>query len=82
MAKNYTIGEESRRFLDAFGSFQDFRNLYFDALCYLYGDDHGAFLYNEDGDKLDAVERSIMDYIRVCFAENMASNQDRQTVTI
>lgn len=82
MAKTYKIGEYSRRFLDALDAFQVFKNSYLDALTSLYDEEQGARLFADDADKLDDVERAVMDYLRICFTEALGATQDAQAVTI
>ena len=45
--KQYTIGEQSRRFLDAFDVFQKFENVLLDALTATYGEDRGTRFFDE-----------------------------------
>jgi len=80
MAKQYKVGENSRKFLDALDVFAQFRNAFITALTETYGDDMADNFYSEYAEKLDDVERIIMDYLRVLFLEEMGTGKEIITI--
>lgn len=72
--RNFTVGEISARFLNALSDFQEVKDELLFALCAMYGDDDGEKFYNSHAETLDAVERIIMEYLRVQFSYGMACN--------
>lgn len=65
--KTYTIGEDSRRLLDTLDTYQAFCSELLDTLVQIYGEEHAHELYQEHTKDLEAVERIIMDYLRIQF---------------
>ena len=80
MKKQYTIGEQSRRFLDALDAFQRFENVLLDALTATYGEDRGNSFFDESHEQREAVERVVMDYLRVSFSERMGTDAEQVTI--
>ena len=80
MAKQYTLGEYSRAFLDALDAFSQFRNAFLAALTKTYGEKQAEQLYDTHDEQFVEVERSIMMYLRVLFTEEMGT--DAQEITI
>ena len=74
--KQYTVGESSRRFLDALDAFQVFETKFYDALTDEYGEKQGDELYQQDREKFDAAERVIMEYLRILFTQSMGTGAD------
>ena len=68
-SKQYTIGDNTRRFLDALDTFQEFKNDLLDALTATYGE--------ERGEQLEQVDRIVMDYLRPLFVMGMGTQADR-----
>ena len=77
MKKQYTVGDNSRRFLDALDTFQVFKNDLLHALTATYGEERGEQFYNAHGEQLEQVERIVMDYLRPLFAMGMGTQADR-----
>lgn len=77
MKKQYTIGEQSRRFLDALDVFQRFENVLLDALTATYGEDRGTEFFDESHEQRVAVEQVVMDYLRVSFSMQMGTDAER-----
>ena len=78
--KQYTVGEESRQFLNALDTFQEFENDFLDALKHQYGEEQGEKLYLQHLPQFEDVERTVMDYIRIQFTQGMGG--DAATVEI
>lgn len=78
--KTYTIGEDSRRLLDALDAFQVFNGELLDALVHIYGEDSGHKFYQEHRDDLDKVERIVMEYLRIQFTQEMATGKAEITI--
>ena len=78
--KQYTVGEYSRQFLNALDTFQQFKEEFFEALQHQYGEDTGERFFHEHAEQYDAVERTVMDYLRFNFLLEMGTA--RETITI
>ena len=61
---NYTISDETRRFLDALCVFQDFKSKVLYALTALYGDEQGEKFYNAETEQFDKIEHTLWEYMR------------------
>ena len=77
---NYTVGEYSRRYLDALNSFQGFKSTFYDALVAAYGEKTGDEMYHEHDTVLDAVERVVLDYMRYQFTLEMGTGKTEITI--
>ena len=73
--KQYTVGEESRLFLDALDAFAVFENKLIEAWTAAYDEDTAARFYNEHAEQFDNVERVVMDYLRVLFTSEMGTGK-------
>lgn len=80
MAKVYTIGENSQKFLDALDALQIAESKFFDALTDTYGEKTANELYQEHVEQWDAVERGIMDFLRILFTQEMGTDAPRVTL--
>lgn len=78
----YTIGDESRPFLDALFAFQAFKDTFFNALQHQYGEDDGADIFHRHNDLLTDVERAVMDYLRIQFSMQMGVRDKNGVVHI
>ena len=78
--KKYTIGEESRQFLNALDTFQEFENDFLDALKHQYGEEQGDKLYNSHLELFEDVERVVMDYLRIQFTMLMGTDAEQVTL--
>lgn len=78
--KQYTVGEQSRQFLNALDTFQKFENDFLDALQAQYGEEQGEKLYLGHLQQFEDVERVVMDYLRIQFTQGMGG--DASTVEI
>lgn len=78
--KQYTVGEQSRQFLNALDTFQQFENDFLDALQAQYGEEQGEKLYLQHLQQFEDVERVVMDYLRIQFTQQMGT--DAATVEI
>lgn len=79
-SKRYTVGEESRRFLNALDTLQRFESDFFDALCKQYGDEAGERFYHTHDEQLEAVERIVMEYLRIQFTQGMGTDTVEVTI--
>ena len=73
MAKQYTIGEYSQKFLDALDTLQLAERKFFEALTATYGEETADRYYQEHVDQFEAVERVIMEYLRILFTASMGT---------
>lgn len=80
MEKKYTIGEYSQKFLDALDALQNAENQFFDALTANYGEERGEEYYQKHVDQFEAVERTIMEYLRILFTQGMGTNNQALTL--
>ena len=80
MKRQYTIGEQSRLFLDALDTFQRFENALLDALTATYGEERGNRFFNDSHEQREAVERVVMDYLRVSFTMQMGTDAEQVTI--
>ena len=78
--KQYTVGEESRKFLNALDTFARFENDFMDALQNQYGEEQGEKIYLQHLPQFEDVERTVMDYLRIQFTQGMGG--DAATVEI
>lgn len=78
--KQYTVGENSRQFLNALDTFQRFENDLLDALQNQYGEDQGEQFYLSHLQKFEDVERIVMDYLRIQFTEGMGTDAEQVTI--
>ena len=78
--KHFIIGESSKKFLMALEAFQDFKNLFMDALEYQQGEEQANQFFMEHLPKFEDVERIIMDYLRINFTSETAD--ENETITI
>lgn len=78
--KQYTVGEDSRRFLYALDTFQQFENALLDALQQVYGEEQGERLYLSHNEQFEGVERIVMDYLRIQFTQGMGANAEQVTI--
>ena len=78
--KQDTVGEQSRRFLVALDTFQLFENDLLDALTETYGEERANAFYNSHADEFEAVERIVMDYLRVSFTMQMGADAEHVTI--
>lgn len=68
--RQYTVGGNTRRLLDAYFAFQDFKNKYLDALCEIYGEEQGDKLFNESWDEFNYCDNIVWEYLKVQFNQN------------
>jgi len=80
MEKQYTIGEQSRKFLNALDTFQRFENDFLDALQAQYGEEQGEQFYLKHVEQFEDVERTVMEYLRIQFTILMGT--DAETVAL
>ena len=78
--KTYTIGDATRRYLDALDAFAKFTNTFYDALTDEYGEKAGDEMYQTHVAQFEDVERTVMDYMRVQLTQEMGG--DRTEITI
>ena len=78
--KQYTVGENSRQFLNALDTFQQFENDFLDALQYQYGEEKGEQLYLSHLQQFEDVERIVMDYLRIQFTVLMGTDAEQVTL--
>lgn len=80
MAKVYTIGEYSQKFLDALDTLQAAESKFFEALTDTYGEKSADEFYQAHVEQWDAVERVIMDFLRILFTQEMGTDAPRVTI--
>lgn len=78
--KQYTVGENSRQFLNALDTFQQFENDLLDALQNQYGEEQGEQLYLSHLQQFEDVERIVMDYLRIQFTLLMGTDAEQVTL--
>lgn len=78
--KQYTVGENSRQFLNALDTFQQFENDLLDALQNQYGEEQGEQLYLSHLQQFEDVERIVMDYLRIQFTVLMGTDAEQVTL--
>lgn len=78
--KQYTVGENSRQFLNALDTFQQFENDLLDALQAQYGEEQGEQLYLSHLQQFEDVERIVMDYLRIQFTQQMGTDTEQVTL--
>ena len=78
--KNYIIGEESKKLLNALEILQEFKCSFLDALTLMYSEEQGNELFNEHNPKIEDVERIVMDYLRINFVTEMGEGKDEITL--
>ena len=78
--KQYTIGEQSQKFLNALDTFQRFENDFLNALQFQYGEEQGEQYYLQHVQQFEDVERTVMDYLRIQFTIQMGT--DAETVAL
>ena len=74
--KNYIVGEESKKLLNALEKLQEFETSFLDALTLMYGEEDGNKQFNEHTPKLDDVGRIVMDYLRINFVSEMGVGKE------
>ena len=75
--RQYTVGENSRRFLNALDTFQEFENDFLDALQHQYGEEQGEKMYLEHLQQFEDVERVIMEYLRIQFTTTLGGDTEQ-----
>ena len=78
--KNYTIGEGTRRFLDALSLYKEFCGAFMDALTEEYGEKQGINFYHEHNEQLESIERIIMEYLHIRFSWEIGT--DKAEITL
>jgi hypothetical protein len=78
--KQYTVGEQSRKFLNALDTFAHFENDLMDALQSQYGEEQGEKMYLQHLPQFEDVERTVMEYLRIQFTQGMGG--DAATIEI
>lgn len=68
---NYTISEETRRFLDALNAFQEFKDNFLNALEHQYGEEQGKQFYDAETERYDKIEHTIWEYMRANVTSGM-----------
>ena len=76
----FVIGENSQQLLKALTAFREFQNAYMDALTAIYGEKEGAQDYQAIFDHVEAIERDIMEYLRVQITWNMGTGAEVITI--
>ena len=79
-SKKFFIGEESERFLDALELFTLFRDKLLEALVFMYGEEQGTERYMKNDQKLEDIDRIVMEYLHFNFIAEMGTG--RKTVII
>lgn len=75
--KTYEIGDDSRLFLKALDTFQQFKDDFLAALTNQYGEEQGTKMFLSHSEQHDDVERGVMDYLRVQFSMQMGTDAER-----
>ena len=78
--KQFVIGEYSRRYLNALDTFQTFKNTLLQALETEFGEEQANEMFLKNEGIFEAVENSVMGYLRDCMVIEMGT--DREIVTI
>lgn len=78
--KQYTVGETTRTILEAYDAFQLFKDTFLRALTTTYGEERGDELYNGFSDDYDAVERDVLEFLRLQLNMTMGSGKAEVTI--
>lgn len=78
--KTYTVGEYSRRYLDALDAFAVFKDKLFTALTVNYGEKQGEEFAQSHTELFDTVERTVLDYLRYNFTLEMGTGKAEITL--
>ena len=78
--QQYTIGEDTRHYLDALNAFAKFKTAFSDALNSVYGEEQGEKFYFSHTEQFDEIERTVLDYMRVGLTGEMGTG--KQVITI
>ena len=79
-SKKYVIGESSERLLKALDVFGLFQTELLEALEFMYGELKGGELFAENTQKLEEVERIVMEYLRINFTSEMGTGKEIVTL--
>lgn len=77
---NYTVGDDTRLYLDALHTFQGFKRALKFALSEQYGEKEGEDMFRSHAAEFGAVEGVVMDYLKRNITANMGT--DIHTITI
>lgn len=80
--KGLAVSESTAKFIDAMVCFDEFRDKFYTALCYLYGDKHGDELYNaeEYQTPLEAVEKIVFEGVGLSIRDNIDVVRQPKTI--
>ena len=78
--KKFVIGEDSERYLNALDTFQTFKNTLLQALETEFGEEQANEMFLKNEGIFEAVENSVMGYLRDCMVIEMGT--DKEIVTI
>lgn len=67
----YCVGEETRLYLDALNTLQQFKNSFLHALMEVYGEEQGEKYYLSHTEQYEALENTIWDYMRIPMTQQM-----------
>lgn len=80
MAKQYTIGEYSQKFLDALDALQVAKSKFFEALTATYGEERADECFQEHIAQFEGTEQAIMEYLRILFTASMGTEKPALTL--
>lgn len=78
--KQFVIGEDSARYLNALDKFHGFMNAFLDALTEYYGEEQGDEIFHRFDDKFDAVENLVLKELHGTMVMELGT--DREIVTL
>ena len=78
--QQYTIGADTRHYLDALNAFAQFKTVFSDALTAVYGEEQGEKFLLSHTEQFDEMERMILDYMRVGLTSEMGTG--KKVITI
>lgn len=79
-SKKYVIGESSERLLKALDVFSLFQTELLEALEFMYGEAKGGEFFAENTQKLEDVERIVMEHLRINFTSEMGTGKEIVTL--
>lgn len=78
--QQYTIGENTRHYLDALNAFAKFTTAFSDALTAVYGEEQGNKFLLSHTEQFEEMERTVLDYMRIGLTSEMGTG--KKVITI
>ena len=78
--KQFVIGEDTERYLNALDKFHGFKNEFLDALTEYFGEEQGDRIFQSYSEQFDAVENLVLH--EMYGSMSMELGTDKEIVTI